>query len=67
MSGEHSPHTTPWYRQVWPWILIAIPVAGVIMATITTIVALRTADVDVRTEERPPLDKTSWQSGETAP
>jgi hypothetical protein len=36
-----------------------------IMATITGVVALRNADVDVRIESSPPLDKTSWRQDGT--
>jgi hypothetical protein len=61
MSDDRPVHVRPWYRQFWPWLLIAIPAAGIVMATITTIVALRTADVDVRKAAEPPLDKTSWR------
>ena len=36
-----QPHVRPWYRQFWPWFLIAIPLAGVVMATITATFAYR--------------------------
>jgi hypothetical protein len=61
MTDDQSVHVRPWYRQFWPWLLIAIPAAGIVMATITTVVALRVADVDVRKAEEPPLDKSSWR------
>jgi hypothetical protein len=60
MSTQEAVHGRPWYRHLWPWILIAIPLAGVVMASITTVVALRVADVDVRAAEQRPLDKSSW-------
>ena len=34
----------PWYRQGWPWFLIALPATAVIAGTITAIIAVRTFD-----------------------
>ena len=34
----------PWYREPWPWILLAIPVATIIAGAITMAIALRGAD-----------------------
>jgi len=56
------PHVKAWYRQFWPWFLIAIPLAGVITASITGVYAFRHADVEVRRVDVAPLDKTSWES-----
>jgi hypothetical protein len=52
----------PWYRQFWPWFLIAIPVLGIAMAMITTVTAVYTRDVSVERVNEPVLDKTSWRS-----
>jgi uncharacterized protein len=60
--NANSPHARPWYRQFWPWFLIAIPLAGVVMATITATYAYRHADIEIHDLERPPLDKTNWAS-----
>ena len=57
-----DPHARPWYRQFWPWLLIAIPLAGVVMASVTATYAWRYADVEVRQPAAPVLDKTSWES-----
>ena len=35
---------TPWYREPWPWILMAGPVAVLIAGAITTWIAFSTAD-----------------------
>jgi len=68
MSTKESDHVRPWYRQFWPWFLIAIPLAGIIMASITATVAIRNADMDVRVQATPPLDKTSWRNdGDATP
>lgn len=56
------PHVKPWYRQFWPWFLLAIPFMGVVTATVTAVYAYRQADVEVRRAEIAPLDKTSWES-----
>lgn len=60
MNGR-TPHVRPWYRQVWPWFLIAIPLAGVIMASITATFAYRYSDAEVRAPQAAPLDKTNWE------
>lgn len=56
----------PWYQQVWPWILIAIPTIGMILSMITVSVAISGADGDVRDGVHVPLDKTSWKHEERA-
>ena len=38
---------TPWYRQGWPWFLIALPAAAVVGGVITAILAVRTYDGSV--------------------
>ena len=48
MSGGRSldplDAATPWYRQRWPWILIALPASAVIGGVITAVLAVRTFD-----------------------
>lgn len=34
----------PWYRQGWPWFIIALPATAVIAGTITAVIAVRTFD-----------------------
>lgn len=34
----------PWYRQGWPWFLIALPAAAVIAGIITLVIAVKTFD-----------------------
>lgn len=51
----------PWYRQPWPWFLIAIPLLGIVLSSITVATAILTADPDVP-QARAPLSKTSWTS-----
>jgi hypothetical protein len=55
----------PWFRQPLVWMLIAIPLAGVVMATITATMAYRGADQEI-TVTAAPLSKTSWRE-HTAP
>jgi hypothetical protein len=50
----------PWFRQPLVWLVIGIPLAGVVMATITATLAYRHADTEIATQTQPPLSKTSW-------
>ena len=50
----------PWYRQPLVWLLITLPLAGVVMATITATMAYRNADEEI-TVTTPALSKTSWR------
>jgi uncharacterized protein len=38
----------PWYRQFWPWFIIALPAASVLFSVATLVVAIRNADSLVR-------------------
>ena len=38
----------PWYRQFWPWFLIALPAVSVVFSIATLVVAVRHADSLVR-------------------
>ena len=40
--------TLPWYRQFWPWFLIALPGSVVIASIITITLAVKTSDSLVR-------------------
>ncbi len=41
---KNHPDTKPWYRQFWPWVLIAIPLSSVIMGIVLITLATMTAD-----------------------
>jgi hypothetical protein len=43
-------HTTgaPWYKQFWPWFLIALPTIAVAASIASLVIALRNADTLVR-------------------
>jgi hypothetical protein len=43
---DHSPK--PWYRHVWPWLLIVPPAAAVIGGSITLYLAVTRPDTLVR-------------------
>jgi hypothetical protein len=43
-----SPALRPWYRQLWPWLLIIPPTAAVIGGGITLYLALSRPDTLVR-------------------
>lgn len=38
----------PWYRQFWPWFLIALPTTAVVASIASLVIALRNADTLVR-------------------
>jgi len=38
----------PWYRQFWPWFLLALPAASVVGGVLTLVIAVRNADSVVR-------------------
>jgi len=40
--------TKPWYRQFWPWFIIALPASSVVFSIATLVVAVRNADSLVR-------------------
>jgi hypothetical protein len=43
-----SPH--PWYREPWPWFLIAVPAASIVMGAVLWTVAARSDDGLVATD-----------------
>ena len=42
MIAAHS--STPWFREPWPWILMAGPAAVVVAGVFTTVLAVRSSD-----------------------
>lgn len=45
MSSTLTPQAQPpWYRQGWPWFLIALPATSVVAGVITLIIAIQTFD-----------------------
>ena len=54
----------PWYREPLVWLLIALPLAGVVMGTITATMAYQGPDEEL-TVTTPPLSKTSWREHPT--
>jgi hypothetical protein len=43
--------TKPWYRQFWPWFIIALPASAVVASLYTVSLAVRTTDSLVMTSE----------------
>lgn len=41
--SQHSPEP-PWYRQFWPWFIIALPASAVIAGLTTLMIAINNAD-----------------------
>lgn len=41
-SGDHDER--PWYRQVWPWFLIAFPLSAVLAGIATLVLAVKSDD-----------------------
>lgn len=42
-----QPSQAPWYRQFWPWFLIALPALALLAGSITWSIAARHADAVV--------------------
>ena len=42
----------PWYREPWPWVIIAIPLAAVIMGMTTLYLAISNPDYLVVDEQK---------------
>jgi hypothetical protein len=42
--------TMPWYRQPWPWFLIALPAAAVVGSTVAAVIAVRSGDEVIATD-----------------
>lgn len=51
MTGERF-SSRPWYKEPWPWVIIAIPAAAVIMGAITFYLAVSHPDYLVVEEEQ---------------
>lgn len=47
MSTPETPDDKPWYRQFWPWFLLALPAAALIAGVSTLVIALRHADQEI--------------------
>jgi hypothetical protein len=39
-----APPIRPWYRETWPWLLMAAPAAAVVMGIVMVVLAVRTDD-----------------------
>jgi hypothetical protein len=48
MGAVTSSDSSPWYRQFWPWFLIALPAISVVFSFATLVVAIRNGDSLVR-------------------
>lgn len=44
MSVELQENQKPWYKQFWPWFLIALPLSSVIAGITTLLIAANTTD-----------------------
>ncbi len=61
MNTHLSAMQKPWYRHPLVWLLISIPLAGIVMAGITATMAYDGADATIDTTHAAPLSKTSWR------
>ncbi len=48
----NEPQNRPWYREPWPWVIIAIPLAAVIMGITTLYLAVSNPDYLVIDEQK---------------
>lgn len=47
MTHTDTDYSTPWYKQFWPWFLIALPTVAVIACFISLDIAIKHADAPV--------------------
>jgi hypothetical protein len=57
----------PWYREPWPWLLMAGPAAVVVASIVSAILAIATADplvseYNVKTEGAAKKAEVPWRS-----
>ena len=43
-TSENADHNQPWYRQFWPWFIIALPASAVIASFFTLWLAISNPD-----------------------
>ena len=55
MNTSQNTDTKPWYRQFWPWFIIALLGASIIMGTTFLYFAIHNAD--------PVIDENYYQDG----
>jgi hypothetical protein len=51
-AGSEAVQSRPWYKEPWPWVIISIPAAAVIMGFITLYLALTRPDYLVVEDEQ---------------
>lgn len=44
MTQRETLDTEPWYKQFWPWFIIALPLSAVIAGITTVVIAYKNAD-----------------------
>jgi hypothetical protein len=49
-AGDAGAAGAPWYKQFWPWFLIALPTAAVVASIASLVIAVRNADTLVRAD-----------------
>lgn len=51
-SKAHADTNAPWYRQFWPWFIIALPASAVVASFITLWLAVTNPDQLVISEDQ---------------
>lgn len=57
----------PWYRQMWPWILIALPLSAVVACAITLWFVLQAPDREIARETVVPVNEVMSKSSVVPP
>jgi hypothetical protein len=57
----------PWYRQLWPWILIALPASAVLACAVTIWLVLQSPDREVAHEIVVPVNEVLGKSSVVPP
>lgn len=59
--------TQPWYRQFWPWMLIALPAAAVIACVVTIVIAVKNPDIIVKQPQHEKVGRMLTEKPESQP
>lgn len=63
-NNTQATQLRPWYRQFWPWFLIALPASAVIAGIVTVILAASNPDPIIKSDRYEKLGPVITQTRE---